>query len=48
VYEDQRIYFSDGSFIETDDIANFDFYLTAFYRCRFWADMIFPGIWAKL
>jgi hypothetical protein len=38
-YEDKRVIIADGSIIDTGDIANFDFYLMAFYRCRVWLDI---------
>jgi hypothetical protein len=35
-YKDQLVVFPEGSTIKTADIANFDFYLKSFYRCRYW------------
>ena len=38
-YKDKCVFFDGGSSIVVDEIGIFDFYLTAYYRSRFWLDL---------
>lgn len=38
-YEEKCVYFYNGSPVFVNEIGIFDFYLTAYYRTRFWVDL---------